>query len=279
VGGSSVWGYPSLSYGHQMRISIRRSRPPASPPPAVNSLFVAGDKPGGAGVGRSNAVILGWLLSELVGVPRIGSLHLVRSSPEGVLLAQLRTLGDLIVRQGSTPIFGVMRGREPEGLNLQGSSVESAAEAIRSEGIYTAELWVAAEGGDALDRAGRIADVWLANGYYDPEPLASQLRRVEEAAGGPVRAAVRRDFVIDDQGGRAHRRARDLLANGFRNGKFTPKSLIAGDPDECLERLAELARLGFADVVVRPALEGPEGSEQLQLLFEHWKASKNRSKT
>jgi hypothetical protein len=235
------------------------------------SLFLAGDKPGGADEVRSNAVILGWLLNELIGVPRIGFLHLVRQSPVDVMLAQLRTMGELIVRQGSTPIFGVMRGREPAMADLPGSSVEEAVDAIRAERCSAdAEVWVAAEYGPALERAGRIADVWLANGYYDPESLAGQLRRVEAAAGSRVRAAVRRDFVVDEVGGRAHQRVRDLLANGYRNGKFTTESLVAGGPGECIERLAEVARLGFADVVVRPALDGPEGSEQLQMLFEHW---------
>lgn len=235
------------------------------------SVFLLGDKPAGKPGARSNAVLLGWLARDLGGVPRVGSLFLVRELPIGSLLVTARTLGELIRRGGSIPVVGIMRGRDTAEAPMPGPDVETAAAALRADPeLSEMELWVGAERGRGLDRAGRTADVWLANAHYDDAALTDQLRRFRVGASAQAGAAVRRDFVCDPDSSKAHGEARRLLADGYRGGKFDESVLIAGSPAECLGRLAEVASLGFADVLVRPAVSGEAATEQFQMLFEEW---------
>jgi len=240
------------------------------------SVFLMGDKPGRSPDVRSNAVLPGWLLGSgsLVGVPRVGSLFLVRQTPVESLLATARTLGGLIRRNGSTPVIGVMRGREGSAVPMPGLDVEEAATALRVDSaVPEMELWVGAEQGLAIDRAGRVADVWLANGYFDDGALLQQLRRFRAASPGNACTAVRRDFLCDPDSNTAHATVKRMLAHGYRGGKFDELVLIAGSPAECLERMAGIAGLGFDDVLVRPAADGHAAVEQFQMLFEEWARS------
>lgn len=239
------------------------------------SVFLLGDKPPGGSGTRSNAVLLGWLARELEGVPRVGSLFLVRESPVESLVVTARTVGELIRRGGSTPVIGIMRGRETAGRSMPGPDVEAAASVLRGDPeVGDVEVWVGAERGPALDRAGRVGDVWLANAHYDHEALVGQLRRFRQTASPRVAgAAVRRDFVCDPDSERAHAMARRLLADGYRGGKFDESALVAGSPAECLERLAAVSAFGFSDVLVRPALAGDAAVEQFHMLFEEWTRS------
>lgn len=235
------------------------------------SVFLLGDKPASSPGARSNAILLGWLARDLVGVPRVGSLFLVRELPVESLLVAARTVGELIRRGGSTPVIGIMRGRDSAETPMPGPDVEAAAGALRADPeLSNVELWVGAERGRALDRAGRAADVWLANAHYDDAALTDQLRRFRLGASAQAGAAVRRDFVCDPDSAKAHAEARRLLAGGYRGGKFDESVLIAGSPAECLERLADVAALGFADVLVRPAVSGQAAAEQFHMLFEKW---------
>jgi alkanesulfonate monooxygenase SsuD/methylene tetrahydromethanopterin reductase-like flavin-dependent oxidoreductase (luciferase family) len=235
------------------------------------SVFLLGDKPTRDPGARSNAVLLGWLARDLVRVPRVGSLFLVRELPVHSLLVTARTTGELIRRGGSTPVVGIMRGRDDAETPMPGPDVEVAAEALRADpALSDMELWVGAERGQALDRAGRVADVWLANAHYDNEALTDQLRRFRRQSSQQAGAAVRRDFVCNADSATAHAEARRLLADGYRGGKFDDSVLIAGSPAECLERLAEVAVLGFDDVLVRPAVSGQAAVEQFDRLFEEW---------
>ncbi|HVR31154.1 MAG TPA: hypothetical protein VMS74_00415 [Acidimicrobiia bacterium] len=242
------------------------------------SVFMLGDKPGAGPEVRSNAVLLAWLLPHLVGVPRIGSLFLARQTPLDSLVVIARTLCDLIRHTPATPAIGVMRGRQAAGADIPGPDIETAAAVLRGEpNIRDAEIWVGAEQGGAIDRAARIADVWLANGYFGEVALLEQLRRFRLQASDSARTAVRRDFLCDPDSSKAHATLRQMLADGYRGGKFDERVLIAGSPAECLERMADTARLGFDDVLVRPAAEGPAAVEQFQMLFDEWRCAGDRS--
>ena len=238
------------------------------------SVFLVGDKPGRSPDVRSNAVMLGWLAGHLAGVPRIGSLFLVRQTPIESLLAVARTIGDLAGVHGSVPVIGVMRGRQPAGAPMPGPDVDEAAAELRADpAIRDLELWVGAEQGTAIDRAGRLADVWLANGYFDHAALAAQMRRFRAASSAGAATAVRRDFVCHPDSRTAHATVRRMLADGYRGGRFDETVLIGGSPAECIERMASVADLGFDDVLVRPAADGQEAVEQFQMVFEEWSRS------
>jgi alkanesulfonate monooxygenase SsuD/methylene tetrahydromethanopterin reductase-like flavin-dependent oxidoreductase (luciferase family) len=164
-----------------------------------------------------------------------------------------------------------MHGREGSDVAMPGPYVDAAAQALREDlAVPDVELWVGAERGRALDRSGAIADVWLANGYFGEEALVRQLERLRAASRRPVRPAVRRDFLCDPDSNKTHATVRRMLADGYRGGKFDESLLIAGTPAECLERMSGIAGLGFEDVLLRPAADGPAAVEQFQMLFEEW---------
>lgn len=143
---------------------------------------------------------------------------------------------------------------------MPGPDVEAPAE-VRDDpavgrptpGSGRSDSWVGADRGTALDRAGRIAEVWLANAYVDERVLMDQLGRIKDTS---VTSAACRDFVCDPSSKRAHSAARKMLADGYRGGRFDESVLIAGTPAECLEQMAGVAGLGFDDVLVRPQWTG-----------------------
>lgn len=234
------------------------------------SSFVVGAKSGGEPGVRSNVAICTGLLPQLKGVDRVGCLFLARQQPFDTLLASARTLAEFVRWAGCIPVVGLMRGRQA-GSPAASRSLSSVIASVRDDPVLAGcELWVPAERGQALVRAARLADVWLANAYYDAEGLRAQLRVF---AGSAARRVVRRDFVCDPDGDRARKMRTELLRGGYRGGRFNESSLIAGSPAECIERLAEVAALGFGEILVRPAIEGRGAVEQCHLLLDEWEAT------
>ena len=237
------------------------------------STFLIGDKGDTTAVDRPNDVVLGWLLQGLADVERIGCLYLARKRPLASLLTSAGTLCGLIRHAVSTPVIGIMHGRGGRDPKIVVPTTDQAVSALRSSRIGEFELWLAAESGAALDRAGRRGDAWIANSYHDAAKLRSQIARVKSETNTPIRYTVRRDFVCDREARRAIDRRREILASGYRDGKFDGSSLIAGTADQCVEQMGEIASLGFDEVLVRPAVGGSEAIDQLGMLFDGWRST------
>jgi alkanesulfonate monooxygenase SsuD/methylene tetrahydromethanopterin reductase-like flavin-dependent oxidoreductase (luciferase family) len=120
---------------------------------------------------------------------------------------------------------------------------------VPPEGV---DLWVAASGRPALERAGRRADAWLASpGAYGEElqTQANIYRAAADAANRPYRCIVRRDIYVGESDGEAADTVGPLLAGGYRG--IRREALIVGGPDSVLDAFRDLEHQGFEEVVIR----------------------------
>jgi alkanesulfonate monooxygenase SsuD/methylene tetrahydromethanopterin reductase-like flavin-dependent oxidoreductase (luciferase family) len=113
-------------------------------------------------------------------------------------------------------------------------------------------IWIGASGRPAVQRAGLMADGWLAAPGAYGEELTTQIAVYREAAaraGRTPELIIRRDVYVGESDAEAEAAAAPVMARGYRG--FHPDALIIGGPDTVAERLAELAELGFSHVLVR----------------------------
>ena len=121
------------------------------------------------------------------------------------------------------------------------------------------EVWIGASAPPAIDRAARLGDGWLAAPGLTPAEAAEQLDRYREACGRHGRqvgvCAIRRDIYVGETAAEAEGAAGKMIARGYRG--FPPEALIAGDPAHVAACFAELAAIGYEEVVVRHLVQDP----------------------
>ena len=155
-----------------------------------------------------------------------------------------------------------MRALEESGLDvtrrlLAGETV-TAAEPIPIQGATTSpqppervDVWIGAEADKAIGRAARLGEAWYAGPGLTAgraaEKLATYRARCEVHGRVPMCTPIRRDVYIADSAADAERVRR--TTEGHRG--FDPDALVIGTPDDAAEAFAELATLGFSDVIVR----------------------------
>jgi alkanesulfonate monooxygenase SsuD/methylene tetrahydromethanopterin reductase-like flavin-dependent oxidoreductase (luciferase family) len=115
------------------------------------------------------------------------------------------------------------------------------------------EVWFGAGVPVAIDRAARLGDAWLASPSLSVDKAREQLDYYRErcAAHGrrPTALAIRRDVYVGESAADARAVLDAEVARGYRG--FPPDALVAGTVDQVAERFAELARLGYTEVLVR----------------------------
>jgi alkanesulfonate monooxygenase SsuD/methylene tetrahydromethanopterin reductase-like flavin-dependent oxidoreductase (luciferase family) len=115
------------------------------------------------------------------------------------------------------------------------------------------EYWIGASARPAIDRAARLADGFLASPSLTLDEARDQAAYYLErckAYGRPPRAvAIRRDIYVGESAADAGDVQGKVLATGYRG--IPPAALVAGSVDQVVERFAELAPLGYTDVIVR----------------------------
>ncbi|HMH49979.1 MAG TPA: LLM class flavin-dependent oxidoreductase [Candidatus Acidoferrum sp.] len=115
------------------------------------------------------------------------------------------------------------------------------------------EVWFGAGVPVAIDRAARLGDAWLASPSLSVDKAREQLNYYRErcAAHGrrPTALAIRRDVYVGESSAEAKAVLAEEVAKGYRG--FPPDALVAGTVDEVTERFAELARLGYTEVLIR----------------------------
>lgn len=225
-----------------------------------------------------NVPTLGRLLAE-TGTTTVGALFLAPLWPPVLLAEQVGTLAALaggpfvlIMAAGDDEEqfapFGVplsqRRGRLEEALQIVPRLL--AGEAVTFPGRYYTlnevrispippagyELWVAASGRPALERAGRYGDAWLAAPGAVGEELQTQAaiyRAAAQAAGRPARCIVRRDIYVGENDTEAEEVVGPIVARGYRG--FRREALVYGGPETVLAAFRELAAMGFEEVAIR----------------------------
>ncbi len=115
------------------------------------------------------------------------------------------------------------------------------------------EVWIGAAATKAIDRAARLGDGFLAGPESTPahaRTLIEQYRERCDAHGRtPSAIAIRRDVHVAATRDEAARVAEPIIEAGYRG--FAPEAVVYGAPGDVAERFAELAAMGYTDVIVR----------------------------
>jgi alkanesulfonate monooxygenase SsuD/methylene tetrahydromethanopterin reductase-like flavin-dependent oxidoreductase (luciferase family) len=113
-------------------------------------------------------------------------------------------------------------------------------------------IWIGASARPALERAGRMADAWIAAPSVFGEQLEVAIKVYAEAAtaaGREPRLTIRRDIYVGETDADAEAATGPILERGYRG--FRPESLVIGGPERVAEEFAALAEMGFEHVLVR----------------------------
>ena len=130
-------------------------------------------------------------------------------------------------------------------------------------------IWFGARSEPALDRAVRLGDGWIGSGSADAEEFHRSLdhirRRLENGQRDPGQFTIaKRVYVhVDENRRRGLAFARSWFGANYGNPGLAERVTIVGGPEECQERVAEIAALGLDEVLLNPI---DDGVAQIQAL-------------
>jgi alkanesulfonate monooxygenase SsuD/methylene tetrahydromethanopterin reductase-like flavin-dependent oxidoreductase (luciferase family) len=257
------------------RWMIERAR--AAESAGLDSLFV-GDHHATPRPYYQNTPILGRTLAEW-GSRTAGALYLLPLWHPVLLAEQVATLA--CIAQGPFVLqcavgaedhqraaFGVPPGQRPSRFEESLAIVRRlwAGEPVKHSGRWQIEVqhirplppepiavWIGATAPAAIDRAARLGDGWIASPGLPPAAARRQLAQYHErcAAHGraPGAAVIRRDIYIGSSAADAEAVAGPVLRAGYRG--FPPGATVTGDIDSVSAAFAELAEMGYDQVLVR----------------------------
>ncbi|HLZ69552.1 MAG TPA: LLM class flavin-dependent oxidoreductase [Dehalococcoidia bacterium] len=113
-------------------------------------------------------------------------------------------------------------------------------------------IWIGASGRPALERAGALADGWLAAPGATGEELTTQAdiyRQAAANAGRRPELIIRRDVFVGESDADAEQVVAPELAKGYRG--MRREALCIGGPQTVADEFRYLASLGFTQVLVR----------------------------
>jgi alkanesulfonate monooxygenase SsuD/methylene tetrahydromethanopterin reductase-like flavin-dependent oxidoreductase (luciferase family) len=272
----SVYTVPDVRTGAAWMIARARAAADAG----LDSLFV-GDHHNVPVPYYQNTPMLGRLLAEWDDRPS-GALYLLPLHHPVMLAEHIGTLASIargrFIMQcavgGGEPQFAGLgadlrtRGRVfEENLAvirklLDGQSVDVPRLGVRGARISPTtpeplEVWIGGHAPRAIDRAARVGEAWLAGPeatYPEARALVELYRdRCRVHGRSPTAVAVRRDVHVGADDADAERVAGPVLRAGYRG--FEPSACVVGGPETVAGRFAELAAMGYTDVVIRHLAE------------------------
>jgi alkanesulfonate monooxygenase SsuD/methylene tetrahydromethanopterin reductase-like flavin-dependent oxidoreductase (luciferase family) len=115
------------------------------------------------------------------------------------------------------------------------------------------EVWIAAQAEPALERAARLGDGWIAAPSLVPARAKQDLDRYlgycTQHGREPGVRAIRRDIYVGENRTEAEATGGKVVAAGYRG--FSPEATIVGDVEAVAKAFANLAQLGFSDILIR----------------------------
>jgi alkanesulfonate monooxygenase SsuD/methylene tetrahydromethanopterin reductase-like flavin-dependent oxidoreductase (luciferase family) len=275
VGASLRSGYGPMDARDGARWMIERAR--AAADAGLDSLFV-GDHHNVPVPYYQNVPMLGRLLAEWDSRPA-GALFLLPLWHPVLVAEQIGTLasiasGRLIMQcalgggAGQFAAFGLSekerRSRFEASLDVvrrlcagEEVSMESpfAIERARIAPVppERLEVWIGASAPPAIDRAARLGDAYLVGPEATPAEARELMAAYREACGrhgvNPSTIAIRRDIHVGADDADAERVAGPILQRGYRG--FDPAAPVVGGPGKVAASFAELADMGYTDVIIR----------------------------
>jgi alkanesulfonate monooxygenase SsuD/methylene tetrahydromethanopterin reductase-like flavin-dependent oxidoreductase (luciferase family) len=269
----SGYGVADVRTGAQWMVERARAARDAG----LESLFL-GEHHATGGTYYQNAPMLGRLLAEWGDRP-VGALFLLPLWHPVTLAEQVGTLASLT--QGRFILQCALGGGDAQfggmGVPLRGrvARFESTLAVLRrllaGEEVSTDEplhlrtarsgplppepvdVWIGASAPEAIDRAARLGDGWIAAPGTSPVQAAEQIEQYRAscaAHGRPVGVtAIRRDIHVGADRADAWRVAEPILSLGYRG--LPAESLVVGGVSQVTQAFADLAELGYSHVLVR----------------------------
>jgi alkanesulfonate monooxygenase SsuD/methylene tetrahydromethanopterin reductase-like flavin-dependent oxidoreductase (luciferase family) len=115
------------------------------------------------------------------------------------------------------------------------------------------EVWIGASAPPAIERAARLGDAFLVGPEATPaearELMAVYRDACERHGRNPSTIAIRRDVHVGADDADVDRVSGPVLARGYRG--FDPEAPLVGTADRVAAGIAELAAMGYTDVIVR----------------------------
>ena len=115
------------------------------------------------------------------------------------------------------------------------------------------EYWIGASAQPAIDRAGRLADGFLASPSLTLDEARDQaafyLERCKVHGRPPKAVAIRRDIYVGESAAEAEQVKSTILSTGYRG--IPAPALVTGPVESVAQQFAQLAPLGYTDVIVR----------------------------
>lgn len=232
-----------------------------------------------------NVPLIGRLIAE-VGDTTIGALFLMPLHHPVLMAEQVGTLAALaagrfllIAALGyggqEFAAFGVPNRQRPSRMEehlmivrrlLDGDTVsyEGRYHTLKDVAIHPTspepvEVWIAGSARPALERAGAMADAWLAAPSVIGEELSTSAAIYRTAAlrsGKRPLLTVRRDIYVGESDAEAEETTAPVLAAGHRG--FAREAMLIGGPETVLTGLRELHDQGFDHVLVRHMITDQE---------------------
>ncbi len=260
-------GYPPMDARVGAQWMIERAR--AAADAGLDSLFV-GDHHNVPVPYYQNVAILGRLLAEWDERPA-GALFLLPLWHPVLLAEQIGTLasiarGPFIMQcaigggREQFDAFDVPLRERPARFERTLAIVRALCAGEEHDGVRIApippeplEVWIGAAAPKAIDRAARLADVFLIGPEATPAEVPSLVETYCDACTRhgrpPARIAIRRDVHVGADRADAERVAGPVLARGYRG--FDPSATISGGIEDVAAAFASLGEAGCADVIVR----------------------------
>ncbi|HKI75318.1 MAG TPA: LLM class flavin-dependent oxidoreductase [Pseudomonadales bacterium] len=116
------------------------------------------------------------------------------------------------------------------------------------------EVWIGASVPQALERAARLGDAWLASPGLTLAQARDSIATYLEALDGldkptPPTIAIRRDVYVAESADEGNRVLREIESRGYRG--FNTEALVIGDAESVAEQFTALGDLGFTDIIIR----------------------------
>lgn len=115
------------------------------------------------------------------------------------------------------------------------------------------DVWVGAQAPNAIARAARLAEGWLASPGLTPSQAADDIGRYKQACAEFDRqstaVAIRRDVYVGADPIEARDTVAEIIEQGYRG--FAPEALLVGSVEEVASQISALAAMGYTDIIVR----------------------------